>query len=387
MIFSVLFYFDSNITSIRYNCLNLPKKLISTSNNMAINYIYSAGGELLQVNYGRARPLSGWRDLTRSYAGNAIFTGSNLSMLLTEEGYVTFASNGTPTYHYYLKDHLGNVRVVFNQTGTIEQRNDYYPSGALMATSTGGSVQPYKYNGKELERTAGLDLYDYGARWMDSKIGARFTTIDPMCEKYYDISPYAYCAGNPVNLVDPDGRFVLSKEQAKKYPRLNLYLQKGIQGILDNPKIMHALRVAGRFTNEQIKEMVTYGQGPTINVTPLESQYGFFISGINSTTLNIDEYTVNELENAEGFDAVVSLFFIGVTILHEFSHYGDDLAGNPEEDREDGEVYENNAYGIVINKSNVREYLLDYYKKKSSNNDGQKEKEEEENEQDKNKLP
>ena len=184
----------------------MPKKLISTSNNMAINYIYSAGGELLQVNYGRARPLSGWRDLTRSYAGNAIFTGSNLSMLLTEEGYVTFASNGTPTYHYYLKDHLGNVRVVFNQTGTIEQRNDYYPSGALMATSTGGSVQPYKYNGKELERTAGLDLYDYGARWMDSKIGARFTTIDPMCEKYYDISPYAYCSGNPVNRIDPDGR-------------------------------------------------------------------------------------------------------------------------------------------------------------------------------------
>ena len=78
-------------------------------------------------------------------------------------------------------------------------------SGALMATSRGGSVQPYKYNGKELERTAGLDLYDYGARWMDSKIGGRFTTMDPLCEKYYGISPYAYCAGNPIRFVDPNG--------------------------------------------------------------------------------------------------------------------------------------------------------------------------------------
>ena len=33
----------------------------------------------------------------------------------------------------------------------------------------------------------------------------RFTTMDPLCEKYYSISPYAYCAGDPVNLVDPEG--------------------------------------------------------------------------------------------------------------------------------------------------------------------------------------
>ena len=173
-----------------------------------MDYVYNADGELLQMSARALHQLPRPQFDTKYYAGNVIFTGRFLSMLLTDEGYVTFASNGTPTYHYYLRDHLGNVRVVFNQTGTVEQRNDYYPSGALMATSTGGSVQPYKYNGKELERTAGLDLYDYGARWMDSKIGARFTTIDPMCEKYYDVSPYAYCAGNPVNLIDPDGRII-----------------------------------------------------------------------------------------------------------------------------------------------------------------------------------
>ena len=52
-----------------------------------------------------------------------------------------------------------------------------------------------------------LDWYDYGARWMDPVL-CRFTTMDPLCEKYYDTSPYAYCANNPMKYVDPDGRLI-----------------------------------------------------------------------------------------------------------------------------------------------------------------------------------
>ena len=195
---------NSNITRIQYNCFNLPSRIYFT-NRHVMDYVYNADGELLQMSARALHQLPRPQLDTKYYAGNVIFPGRFLSMLLTDEGSVTFASNGTPTYHYYLRDHLGNVRVVFNQTGTVEQVNHYYPYGGLTGESTGGSVQPYKYNGKELERTAGLDLYDYGARWMVSKIGARFTTMDPMCEKYYGISPYAYCGGNPVNRIDPDG--------------------------------------------------------------------------------------------------------------------------------------------------------------------------------------
>ena len=46
---------------------------------------------------------------------------------------------------------------------------------------------------------------NYGARHYDPCI-MRFTTMDPMCEKYYHLSPYAYCGNNPVNAVDPDGK-------------------------------------------------------------------------------------------------------------------------------------------------------------------------------------
>ena len=142
-----------------------------------------------------------------------------------------------------------------------------------------------------------------------------------------------------MNAIDPDGRYIISKEQAKKYPKLNLYLQKGIQGILNNPKIIHALRVAGRFNDEQIKEMVTYGKGPIINVTNTDDSYGYFTPDRNSKTLNINEEIVEELESSEGIDADVCLFLTAVTILHESAHYGDDLAGNPEGEKGKMEKY------------------------------------------------
>ena len=84
--------------------------------------------------------------------------------------------------------------------------NHYYPYGGPWGdTSTNQAFQPFKYNGKELDRIHGLDWYDYGARRYDPAC-AQFTQMDPLCEQYPHLSPYAYCAGNPVRYVDPDGR-------------------------------------------------------------------------------------------------------------------------------------------------------------------------------------
>jgi RHS repeat-associated protein len=68
----------------------------------------------------------------------------------------------------------------------------------------GLNIQPYKYNGKELDQMHGLNLYDYSARYYEPAIG-RFTTVDPLAEKYYSISPYAYCNNNPLKFIDPTG--------------------------------------------------------------------------------------------------------------------------------------------------------------------------------------
>ena len=141
------------------------------------------------------------------YCGNYIYENGTLRKILVEGGYITFDSSNQPVYHFYLKDHLGNNRVVANASGQVEQVNHYYPYGGLMEESTGGDVQRYKYNGKELDRMLGLDWYDYGARHYDGAL-TMWGTMDPLCEKYYNISPYVYCGNNPINAFDPDGRVV-----------------------------------------------------------------------------------------------------------------------------------------------------------------------------------
>ncbi len=95
--------------------------------------------------------------------------------------------------------------VVNAATNRTEQVTHYYPYGELMADiSTSPDAQQFKYGGKELDRSFGLDLYDFHARQQDAKLG-RFNSIDPLAEKYYSISPYAYCGGDPINLIDPTG--------------------------------------------------------------------------------------------------------------------------------------------------------------------------------------
>ena len=83
--------------------------------------------------------------------------------------------------------------------------SSYYPYGGLMGCGSMG-VQPYKYGGKELDRENGLDLYDSHARMYDPIIG-RTTTIDPLAEKYTHLSPYLWCAANPLKYVDRNGMY------------------------------------------------------------------------------------------------------------------------------------------------------------------------------------
>ena len=104
--------------------------------------------------------------------------------------------------------HLGNNDEVVDAKGVVQQVTNYYPFGAPYADATavkGANLQPYKYNGKELDLMHGLNTYDYGARQYNPVTG-RWDRMDPLCEKYYSTSPYAYCANNPVMLIDPDGR-------------------------------------------------------------------------------------------------------------------------------------------------------------------------------------
>ena len=99
----------------------------------------------------------------REYAGNRVYDNGVLSRLLFDGVYVSLRDS-VPTYHYYIRDYLGNNRVVADAHGNVEEVNHYYPYGALMGDSRNTGLQPYKYIGKELDLTHGLDWYAHGAR-------------------------------------------------------------------------------------------------------------------------------------------------------------------------------------------------------------------------------
>ena len=184
---------NKGISGITYNFLNLPN-VVTFSDGSTITYTYGADGTKLRTVH-----KIGSTTTTTDYCGNVVYENGVQKLLLTEEGYVTLSDS---KYHYYLKDHQGNNRVVISQSGTVEETNHYYPFGGAFASTS--NVQPYKYNGKELDSKKGLNWYDYGARHYDAALG-RFTTNDRFAEKYYSMSPYQYGANNPVNNIDVNG--------------------------------------------------------------------------------------------------------------------------------------------------------------------------------------
>ena len=168
------------ISSISYDLNNQPRK-IEYNDGRNASYVYDAEGNKLSVSYNLTAMSSAQPQMpvmqssdvasanvsngqkTIEYCGNIIYDGDE-TMILNDVGYALYNKDNNLSFHYYLKDHLGNNRVVVSEDGKIEQVNDYYPTGALMASSKGGDTQRFKFNGKELDRTNGLNRYDYGAR-------------------------------------------------------------------------------------------------------------------------------------------------------------------------------------------------------------------------------
>ena len=221
------------ISSISYDLNNQPRK-IEYNDGRNVSYLYDAEGSKLSVSYNLTAMSSAQPQMpvmqssnvasanmsngqkTIEYCGNIICDGDE-TMILNNVGYALYNKDNNLSFYDYLKDHLGNNRVVVREYGEIEQVNDYYPTGALMTSSKGGDTQRFKYNGKELDRTNGLNWYGYGARNYDAAI-VRWDGMDKLCEKYSPFTPYGYCLNRFLNYYDKIGNepgdFFLSKNAA-----------------------------------------------------------------------------------------------------------------------------------------------------------------------------
>ena len=114
--------------------------------------------------------------------------------------------------YFYIHDHLGSTSMVLDVDGNISQSVTYIPYGEICVEERNGAWNsPYLFNSKELDEETGL--YYYGARYLNPTNGV-WLSVDPLFEKYVGMSPYNYCAGNPVKLVDVDGRAFTEETEA-----------------------------------------------------------------------------------------------------------------------------------------------------------------------------
>ena len=127
---------------------------------------------------------------------------------MTDNGYIDFTGTA-PRQRFFVKDYLGNVRSVTDGNGNVLEEFDYAPFGEIIRHYKAGpgandGAREWRFSANELLSEFGDRIYDFQARFYSPYMG-RFYSMDPLCEKYYDISPYAYCNNNPFTFVDPEG--------------------------------------------------------------------------------------------------------------------------------------------------------------------------------------
>ena len=223
---------NRKVSLISYNRQNRPARMRHAGGTETFTYLPD-GTKRGRTILGKDRSLS-----RTEYRGNLVCADDSLKYILFDGGLIAM-DGSSPEYLFFLRDHLGSVRVVARPDGKVVQVNHYYPYGMAFAgggmsgnaeahpvTGEGGNVidgdleigggtggmelarpgasQPYRFLGNELYTSNSLGLYDFSARMYDPALG-RFLSVDPMAETCLNMTPFAYCGNNPIIRVDPEG--------------------------------------------------------------------------------------------------------------------------------------------------------------------------------------
>ena len=215
---------NRNLQNIDYNYLNLPQQIYYGKQDAGkvISYTYATDGTKLKSLYATGTndilsPIGTLdsnmdNDIVYSdsvvYCDNSLYVKGRLDRILLPDGYIqvtyqTIRGRLVAFYKYYylMKDHQGSARINISEEYLDNRPSEgsqkavsYYPFGKAMTGWTkwvNPFKEPYTYTGKKEETMHGLGWYDYGKRFYDPNYRLSFISIDPLCEKYYSISPYA----------------------------------------------------------------------------------------------------------------------------------------------------------------------------------------------------
>jgi RHS repeat-associated protein len=272
----------------------------------------------------------------------------------------------------------------------VYQETHYYPFGMTMEGEwqdiVNGPENNYLYNGKELNTDFDLNWSDYGARYYDAAIG-RWNSVDPLAEKMPNLTPYRYAFNNPIRMIDPDGKFELDPNTAKKNPELVKYLKGMVKEWNGkSASFKKAFMTTSGLTNDEVVDMLTYGQGPKLEIGNLDrdtNNDGKEDKFTNGRTYGLKSSKTGKVRNKLGGkglikldDDIVSTYtnamksgdknkeklgtgLLESTIYHEGTHFGNiKKNGNVNgKFKESGKEFETRAYGADVSRFKIQKRL------------------------------
>lgn len=195
------------------------------------------------------------------------------------------------SHYYYLKDHLGSVRVTVDQSGVVKGYDDYDPWGMTLpyrSQNIADNNDKFKFTGKERDDETNYDYF--GARYYDARIG-RWMQVDPLDEKYLGWSPYNYVLNNPVANVDPDGKYSVKSIGGRVFiTRYSFWNTTAVKSIGIIPSAPSVFVMGYNWARGDV--FFTPSPGEVIwNVTggKLLSEVGAFLFDAGSVALETDE--------------------------------------------------------------------------------------------------
>ena len=226
---------------------------------------------------------------------------------------------GTSGTYYYAD--LNDKKTVFSTLENTDFQHVYSCEKSLVFT------------GKEKDSETGY--YYFGARYYDSDLSGLFLSVDPMSDKYPNISPYAYCAWNPVKLVDPDGEELVligtsdNIQKAIKMMSAKLGKKSNLSFSVDGKGRVICYGEAKTDTEKYMKGIID-NKEITVNLTVQESNvdqegdklYGGCFDGNkfkSDTKDQIDCFQTVDLITAKENDLLVGNEWLGQTIWHEIA--------------------------------------------------------------------
>ena len=120
----------------------------------------------------------------------------------TEDGYAEVSLHDEATDPAYFDD----LRVRILEKAVQENHYDPWGFNLVGIESEGTPTHRFQFNGKQKVDALGLHVNDHGARWYDLRDAPVWYQMDPLAEKYPEMSPYVFCLNSPINYSDPDGR-------------------------------------------------------------------------------------------------------------------------------------------------------------------------------------